>query len=227
MASAGFVGLSGVGLGTTGGARTTRLCKPATWKGGEEIRSRNFFVIGRPQMKTITLSNSHGTQAARIRLALCAVSGAASRRCPRRAGSWGGAAASTRGSLSGCFHRSFGCQNLSNKPVAAIEQIEATISTSQGPRKLEIRNCGIAKAAPAVSATGHTPVMPRKPAMAQTTQNGTISEKNGSCRPTIWESAISLMPVTLLSAIIGVPSAPKATGAVFAIKESPAAASGL
>ena len=35
------------------------------------------------------------------------------------------------------------------------------------------------------------------------------------------------MPVTLLRAIMGVPRAPKATGAVLAIRESPEAASGL
>ncbi len=35
------------------------------------------------------------------------------------------------------------------------------------------------------------------------------------------------MPVTLLNAMIGVPRAPKATGAVLAINESPQAESGL
>src|SRR6266568_6291778 len=124
-------------------------------------------------------------------------------------------------------HASRGRQNLSNKTVAAMEQTEATISTSQGPWKLEIRNCGTANAMPAVSAAGHTPSRPRKPAIAQTTQKGTSSEKNGSWRPTICESAISLIPVTLLSAIIGVPSAPKATGAVLPINDRPEAASGL
>ena len=85
----------------------------------------------------------------------------------------------------------------------------------------------MAKARPAVRAAGHTASMPRKPAIAHTTQKGMISEKNGSWRPTIWERATSLKPVTLLSAMIGVPSAPKATGAVLAISDKPEAARGL
>ena len=40
--------------------------------------------------------------------------------------------------------------------------------------------------------------MPRQPAKAATTQNGTINEKNGSCRPTIFERANTSMPVTWL-----------------------------
>ena len=46
----------------------------------------------------------------------------------------------------------------------------------------------MAKATPAVSAAGQTPSIPRKPANAHTTQNGTINEKNGNCRPAIAES---------------------------------------
>ena len=65
--------------------------------------------------------------------------------------------------------------------------------------------------------------MPRQPACAHTTQNGTSSEKNGNCRPTILESTNSSKPVTLLSAMMGVPSAPNATGAVLAMSESPQA----
>ena len=53
-----------------------------------------------------------------------------------------------------------------------------------------------------------------------------MSEKNGSCRPTIADNVISLMPVALLSAMMGVPNAPKATGAVLAMSERPDAASG-
>ena len=46
----------------------------------------------------------------------------------------------------------------------------------------------MAKATPAVSAAGQTPSMPRNPAKAHTTQNGTITEKKGSWRPAIAES---------------------------------------
>ena len=68
--------------------------------------------------------------------------------------------------------------------------------------------------------------MPRQPANAHTSQNGTITEKNGSCRPTIALRANRSSPVTLCSAMIGVPSAPKATGAVLAMSDRPDAASG-
>src|SRR6266404_1038518 len=211
MASSGFVGLAGVAAGTTGGVRSTRLCNPVILNAGAEILSRVFFTRGTPQMKTSTLSKIHGSHAWRILFGLWTVS-------------TNGADADLS---SGCFHCSFGCQNFSNTATAAIEQIAATISTSHGPWKLAIRNCGIAKASPAVRAAGQTPSMPRKPAIAQTTQNGTINEKNGSWRPTIWDKMTSLMPVTLLRAMIGVPSAPKATGAVLAIRDRPEAASGL
>ena len=50
--------------------------------------------------------------------------------------------------------------------------------------------------------------MPRQPANAQISQNGTISEKNGSCRPTIAPSRNGSRPVTLARPAIGVPSAP-------------------
>ena len=80
---------------------------------------------------------------------------------------------------------------------------------------------------PAVNAAGQTLIIPRKPAIAQITQKGTISENNGNCRPTIADSLSTSMSVTAAKAIIGVPRAPNATGAVFAISDSPQAARGL
>ncbi len=68
--------------------------------------------------------------------------------------------------------------------------------------------------------------MPRQPANAQTSQNGTMTENSGSCRPTIPLNCNRSSPVTLCSAITGVPSAPNATGAVLAMSDSPDAASG-
>src|SRR6266571_6831275 len=62
-ASSGFVGLSGVGLTTTGGVRTTMLCKPATWNFGAETSLSNFFICGTPQRKTNRLNKTHGIQA--------------------------------------------------------------------------------------------------------------------------------------------------------------------
>ncbi len=85
----------------------------------------------------------------------------------------------------------------------------------------------MAKQTPAVSAAGQTPSILRKPTIAQTTQNGTISEKNGSCRPIIEDKVNSSMPVTTFSARTGVPRPPKATGAVLAMSDKPEAASGL
>src|SRR5580765_4987782 len=85
----------------------------------------------------------------------------------------------------------------------------------------------MANASPAVNAAGHTPSILRQPTIAHTTQNGTTSEKNGNCRPTIAESFSASIPVTPASAMIGVPSAPNATGAVLAISDRPDACSGL
>ena len=82
------------------------------------------------------------------------------------------------------------------------------MSTSHGPWKFDTRNCGTAKLTPAVRHAGQTPIIPRQPANAHTTQNGTRSEKNGSCRPTIAESVCTSRPVTPARAMMGVPSAP-------------------
>ena len=85
----------------------------------------------------------------------------------------------------------------------------------------------MANETPATRIAGQISIMRRKPTNAQINQNGTRTEKNGSWRPTIELSACRSSPVTAASTTIGVPSAPKATGAVLAISESPAAASGL
>ncbi len=85
----------------------------------------------------------------------------------------------------------------------------------------------MAKATPAHKAAGQTPTIPRHPAKAQTTQNGTSTENGVSWRPTIADKSPKSKSVTDLSARMGVPKAPKATGAVFAINDSPEAANGL
>jgi len=59
------------------------------------------------------------------------------------------------------------------------------MSTIQGLMKFEIRNCGTANDTPHTRIAGQIAIMPRQPANAQISQNGTISEKNGNCRPTI------------------------------------------
>jgi len=55
---------------------------------------------------------------------------------------------------------------------------------------------------------GQIASMPRQPANTQISQNGTISEKNGNCRPTIAPRRKGSMPVTCERPAIGVPSAP-------------------
>src|SRR5437667_3006555 len=179
-----------------------------------EMPLRKFLKRGTPQMKTITLSNIQGIQA------------------------WSGAFGETADDSSGLSRdtlagvpafrlTSRGCQKRSSVTSPAIEVSEETMSTSHGPWKFDTRNCGMAKQSPAVSAAGQTPSMPRKPDIATTTQKGTINEKSGNWRPTIFERVTSSIPVTPLRAMIGVPSAPNATGAVLAMSESPEAASGL
>ena len=79
---------------------------------------------------------------------------------------------------------------------------------------------------------GHTSKTSRQcPLFIQTivavNQNGMSSEKKGSWRPAIAERASFGRSVTPVRVTIGVPRAPKATGAVFAIRQSTAEESGL
>src|SRR5215470_14423082 len=127
-----------------------------------------------------------------------------------RAGFGGGAPAAESSLVrsAGESHSCFGCHTLRNPIRHAIEMSEAPMSTIHGLMKFEIRNCGIANETPVTRIAGHTPIMPRQPAKAHTTQNGTMSEKNGSCRPTMAPRRNGSMPVTLERPWIGVPSAP-------------------
>ena len=107
-----------------------------------------------------------------------------------------------------------------------IEQTAETTSTSHGPWKLEIRYCGTANEMPATASAGHTSFVFLNPAKTATSQNGIITLKTGSWRPTCAESSCRSSPVTPCSAMSGVPSAPNATGAVLAMSESPDASIG-
>src|SRR5690348_6092704 len=102
----------------------------------------------------------------------------------------------------------FGCQIFRNKIRQPIEIKEAPMSTIQGLMKFEIRNCGIAKETAVTRMAGQTSFVPFQPAKAQISQNGTISEKNGSWRPTMAPSRKGPRPVTLARPAIGVPRAP-------------------
>ena len=116
---------------------------------------------------------------------------------------------------------------ICRKPIRqAIEMSDAPMSTIHGLMKFEMTNCGTANDTPVTRIAGQISIMPRQPANAHTTQNGTISENNGSWRPTMAPSRKGSSPVTLARPAIGVPSAPKATGAVLAMSERPDAASG-
>src|SRR5690242_6425581 len=210
---------SGAGVATTGGTRDTSLCKLQTGILGAAIPSRRLFVCGRPQMKTTMLRTIQGSQGRSMSEArpsgratsLGDLSDSRARSAP--------SVALTKGWAFDTLQIFLGCQNFRNKASAPIEQIADATSTSHGPWKFETRNCGIAKHAPATRIAGQISSMPRKPANAQINQNGTSSEKNGSCRPTIALSCFRSNPVTPCSPISGAPKAPNATGAVFAIKE--------
>src|SRR5882672_12160466 len=91
---------------------------------------------------------------------------------------------------------------------------------------LEIANCVKPKEIPQTNAAGQISFVARAPAKAQISQNGTITENSGNCRPTMAPSLMTSSPVAAASPTIGVPSAPNATGAVLAMSERPAAASG-
>src|SRR5215475_11558325 len=103
---------------------------------------------------------------------------------------------------------SLGRQTCRNSTRHAIEMSEAPISTIHGLMKLEMRYCGIANETPVTRIAGQTSFMPFHPAKAQISQNGTISEKNGNCRPTIAPNMNGSSSVTLARPAIGVPSAP-------------------
>ena len=79
----------------------------------------------------------------------------------------------------------------------------------------------MANVPPQTSTAGHTDRNPRHPLIVATSHAGTSSETNGSCRPAMTPSVNAGMSVTADSVKIGVPIAPNATGAVFAISESP------
>jgi len=97
------------------------------------------------------------------------------------------------------------------------------MSTSSGPMVLLHTNCTTANVPPHTSTAGHTPRSPRQPLIVTTSHAGTIRDTNGNCLPAIIPNVLAGMPVTAASVKIGVPIAPNATGAVFAMSDSPAA----
>src|SRR5215510_12052271 len=146
--------------------------------------------------QTMIQGSSDPQTSARVGLGVAALGGGAS----AAAGSWLRSA--------GDVQMTRGAQILRKSTRHAIEISEAPISTIQGLMKFEIRNCGTAKDTPVTRIAGQTSIIPRHQAKAQISQNGTISEKNGNCRPTIAPSRNGSRPVMLASPAMGVPSAP-------------------
>jgi hypothetical protein len=121
-----------------------------------------------PQMNTKPVRNIHGSHAFQAGPVAAAV------------------AAATAGVAGvGLTSSSAGFQNRISSTSENIATAALTMSTSHGPWKLLIANCMVAKVPPATRQAGHTSIMRRQPTWAATSQNGTISEKIGSWRPTI------------------------------------------
>src|SRR5262245_5968447 len=118
------------------------------------------------------------------------------------------AAESSRVRRAGDVHTTFGFQIFRKAMRQAIDMSEAPMSTIHGLMKFDIRNWGTANETPVTRIAGQISFMPRYPANAQISQNGTISEKKGNCRPTMAPSANGSRSVTLARPAIGVPSAP-------------------
>ena len=57
--------------------------------------------------------------------------------------------------------------------------------------KFDTKNWGTAKAMPVTMVAGQTARMPRHPQNATSSQNGTSTEKNGNCRPTMADKAMA------------------------------------
>ncbi|MNE46699.1 hypothetical protein D3C80_1410530 [compost metagenome] len=101
------------------------------------------------------------------------------------------------------------------------------MSGSSGPMKFEVKYWVTAKLKPATRAAGQVSLTPRRPSIMNTSQNGTNSDSSGSWRPVMAPILNASIPVTCPATMIGMPKAPKATGAVLAIRHKPAAYSGL
>src|SRR6516165_902669 len=167
---------SGVGLATTGGTRCTMLFKPSMGRRMIERSSRNAFTCGKPQIKTRTLRTIQGSHARRTCVTGCRGRGGG----PTLLTAAAPTLAAATVSRSKDVQTVSGCHSFRKSARHPIDISEATTSTSQGPWKFEIRNCGIAKLAPATRTAGQIWKAPRQPANATMSQNGTMTEKTGS-----------------------------------------------
>lgn len=117
----------------------------------------------------------------------------------------------------------FGFQNFKKIAKANRDTSADKISGSSGPIKFEVTYCVIAKENPETRIAGKTSSARLKPAIMITMNKGIKAERKGNWRPTIFEISIAAIPVGPSIAMIGIPIAPNATGAVLAIKHIPAA----
>ncbi len=195
------IALSVAGLATTGGTFCTMLCRPSTVKFQVKIGFTRLLNQPEPQTSSSTQTMIQGSSALHTCSRVGFTSGSAET---------GGMvpADSSRVRSAGDSHSFFGCHTLRNRISAAIEISEAPMSTIHGLMKFEMTNWGMAKESAQTRIAGHTSFMPRQPAKAHTTQNGTIIEKKGSCRPTMAPSRYGSSPVTLARPTMGVPKAP-------------------
>src|SRR4030095_642905 len=128
---------SGAAFGTTGGILWTIWCSPAIGTLTTELPSRKVFTCGSPQRKTSTLRMANGTQARTISPEVW-VRGAETT-----------VVAPLPPAMAATDTTRLACQCFGKVITATIETIAAMTSTSQGPWKLETRNCGTAKNKPA------------------------------------------------------------------------------
>src|SRR5580658_8160004 len=111
--------------------------------------------------------------------------------------------------------------------VAMRETTPEAMSTRLLSMKLDQKNWVPAKETPTTRMAGRTSTVSDQLTMARTSQKGTITAVIGRMRPIMALRSLSLRAVTEASAWMGVPIAPKATGAVLAMRLSAAAWKGL
>lgn len=111
--------------------------------------------------------------------------------------------------------------------AAASPTSEATTSVNSYEKYVEHHHCAIANAPPVTSAAGHAWTSPRLPSMIIMRKKGTAIAKNGAWWPTTAPMCAGSRPVRLPAVVIGMATAPNATGAVFAMRHTTAVLSGL
>jgi len=160
-------------------------------------------AVPQPRMHRVRMA--HGSQAWAVCRRVCGAVVSSGR------GAGGGEPATPAAATeASSFHFVFGSNNAAAAPSRQSSRRRKSCprATDRGSSTpgLRHRECQTGR-----QCRRQTPSTPRQPAKAVTTQNGTSSEKNGSCRPTIAEISRASRPVTCSSVVMGMPSDPKAT----------------